>query len=383
MAFPAISHRNKVFLAFYLYAVQLGGIFPRIAELQVKMDVGEGALGLGLLGLAFGTQVTLMFGNRRVAQLGPRLVLLVGIPLMGLSTMLATLAPGIPVFFVCLVFAGIAIGAVEIVVNVEADRTELLLSRRIMSRAHAFWSFGFFTAGFIGSVAAQAEISPLLHLTGLWLAVSLVTLLILWDYTPAPVRATSSDEVPRFVRPNLGILMLVGFTLSAMLLEGAGTDWSVIYMRDLFDQSAFINGMAFSVGALAQAITRFFADKLVDRFGPYTTARFFILVLGAGTLTVVFSPLPGLSLLGFALIGAGTSVLFPLAMSAAAQRTDRPAAVNVASVAQLSFIVFLLAPPSLGFIAEHIGIRYSFVVGLPLVLLSWLTAHSLAKPAKP
>ena len=380
MTFPAISPRNQVFLAFYLYAVQLGGIFPRIAELQLKMDVGEGALGLGLLGFALGTQVTLMLGNRWVERLGPRLVLLLGIPVLGLAAILAALSPGIPAFFASLVFGGIAIGAVEIVVNVEADRTELLLGRRIMSRAHAFWSFGFFTAGFIGSVAAQARISPLLHLTGLWVAVSIISWVVLWRYKPAPLRNTGAETVPRFVRPNLGILTLVAFTLSAMLLEGAGTDWSVIYMRDLFDQSAFINGMAFSAGALAQAITRYFADTVVDRFGPYATARFFILVLGLGTVTVVFSPMPGLSLLGFALIGAGTSVLFPLAMSAAAQRTDRPAAVNVASVAQLSFIVFLLAPPSLGFIAEHIGIRYSFAVGLPLVLLSWFAAHSLVKP---
>jgi MFS family permease len=161
------------------------------------------------------------------------------------------------------------------------------------------------------------------------------------------------------------------------LLEGAGIDWSVIYMRDLFDETALVNGMALSIGALAQAIARFFADAVVDRHGPFKTARLLILVLGVGTITVVFSPLPWLSLLGFALIGIGTSALFPLSMSAAAQRTDRSAAVNVASVAQLTFIIFLLAPPTLGFIAEHFGIRYSFALGLPLVLLSWVTAHSL------
>ena len=42
----------------------------------------------------------------------------------------------------------------------------------------------------------------------------------------------------------------------------------------------------------------------------------------------------GLAFVGLALMGAGTSALFPLAMSAAAQRTDRPTAINVAALAQ-------------------------------------------------
>ena len=68
-------------------------------------------------------------------------------------------------------------------------------------------------------------------------------------------------------------------------------------------------------------------------------------------------------------------------MSAAAQRTDRPASTNVASLAQISFVAFLLGPPLLGFIAEHWGIRWSFGIGLPLIVLSFLVANSLgSKP---
>ena len=43
----------------------------------------------------------------------------------------------------------------------------------------------------------------------------------------------------------------------------------------------------------------------------------------------------GENLLGFALMGAGTSVIFPLAISAAAKRRDRAAAINVAAISQL------------------------------------------------
>ena len=83
---------------------------------------------------------------------------------------------------------------------------------------------------------------------------------------------------------------------------------------------------------------------------------------------VTFSTHAYMAMSGFALVGVGTSSLFPLAMSAAAQRTDRSAATNVASLAQLSFIIFLIAPPLLGFIAYTFGIRYSF--GIALLLMS-------------
>ena len=64
-----------------------------------------------------------------------------------------------------------------------------------------------------------------------------------------------------------------------------------------------------------------------------------------GVLAVTLSSSVIISLIGFTLIGGGSAVLFPLAMSAAAQKTDRPAAVNVASLAQISFSCSY-SPPS-------------------------------------
>ena len=40
----------------------------------------------------------------------------------------------------------------------------------------------------------------------------------------------------------------------------------------------------------------------------------------------------------------------------------------------------LIAPPLLGLIAEHFGIRVSFGIGIPLVIISWFAVHAL-KPA--
>lgn len=374
---PLLAHQ-RVFAAFFLYAFAFGGFFPRLGELQRSMGVSEGQLGLGLIGAACGTLVSLTFAGRLIERVGHRRTLLALVPLLPVFYALAAHASGPLAVFLCLLPAGLCIGAIEVVVNLEADRVEHQGGRRIMNRAHAFWSFGFFSAGLLGALAARLEISPQWHLA-LVVPLSLaLTLALLGSFEAAPHRAGSNDDAtPHLARPTWAIGLLVALSLSALVLEGAGFDWSAIYMRDVFAATPFVGGLAVATGAFAQAMTRYFADPFVERHSPLVVARTLLVVLGLGTLLVTLAVVPAMALLGFALMGVGTSALFPLAMSAAAQRTDRPAATNVAALAQISFVSFLLGPPLLGFAAEYLGVRWSFGLGLPLVLLSLVVSGVL------
>jgi MFS family permease len=377
----ALPPQRRVFAAFFLYAFALGGIFPRLAELQRSMGLTESELGLGLIGAASGTLVSLTFAGPLIERVGHRRTLLALLLALPLLYALAAHASGALALFACLLPAGVCIGAVELVVNLEADRVEHRSGRRIMNRAHAFWSFGFFGAALLGALAARAGVSPQWHLAGMVPLSALLVLLWLGGFEAAPHRSGGSAEpAHRLARPTWAIMALVLLSLSALVLEGAGIDWSAIYMRDVFDTAPFIGGVAVATGACAQGATRFVADRFVERHSPLVIARTLLAVLGLGTLLVTWAPAWPVALLGFALMGVGTSVVFPLAMSAAAQRTDRPAATNVAALAQISFASFLLGPPLLGFVAQHLGIRWAFGVGLPLVALSLATSPILRTP---
>ena len=225
-------------------------------------------------------------------------------------------------------------------------------------------------------------VSVLVHVAGFSLAVVVLTVLVFSGYIQAPLRPSAETAAPKFVKPTAAIMVLVCLTLSAMLAEGSAIEWSVIYMRDVFATLPFVNGMALALTAFAQFLTRYFADRFVDRYGPHRVAGVCVWIMLAGVILVAAAPVWSVALLGFACLGAGSSVIFPLAMSAAAQLEDRPAAVNVASLAQISFVVFLLSPPLLGLVAEHIGIRYAIALCLPLTILSLFSQHGLAaKPA--
>jgi MFS family permease len=311
-------------------------------------------------------------------RFGHRRALLALTALLPVFYALASTAGSPLMLFVLLVPAGLCIGAVEIIVNLEADRVEHQTGRRFMNRAHAFWSAGFFAAGLLGALMSQLGITPQAHLAMVVPIQALGIALVLGRFDAAPHRdSTHATPAARLARPTWGVLMLVAVSLSALVLEGAEADWSAIYMRDVFGATPFLGGIAVATGALAQAITRFFADRFVERHQPVAVARTLLGVLGAGTALVFAAPTGWVALLGFALMGVGTSAIFPLAMSAAAQRTDRAPATNVAALAQISFVAFLLGPPLLGLVAQAFGIRWSFGIGLPLVALSLVAVTAL------
>ena len=382
LGLPLQAH-HRVFAAFFLYAFSMGGFYPRLAEIQRGMGVGEGTLGLALIGVASGTLFSLTFLAPVLERFGARLTLLTLPPCVALVYATASHMRSPLALFGVLFMAGLCLGCLETIVNLEADRVEHSLGRRIMNRSHAFWSFGFFGAGAFSAAISRMQVSAQWQLGLTAPLVLLLTVLFMGRFEAAPSRHVETGEAaPRWSLPTAGIMVLVACCAGALLLEGAGIDWSAIYMRDVFQSGASQGALAVSTVALAQACTRFVADALVERFHPVPVARGLLTLLFLGAMLVTAAPHAAIAMLGFALIGIGSSAIFPLAMSAAAQRTDRPAAVNVAALAQTGFVIFLLAPPSLGFVAEHWGIRSTYGVCLPVVVLGMLSCKALGPPVK-
>ena len=256
--------QQRVYGGFFVYSFCMGSLPPRLPDLQRMMQIEEGPLGFGLIGAAAGTLVSLSFFGPILERIGYRRSILTMIPLLSLLYAIASFATGPLSFFLLLFPVGIVIGGIEIILNLEADRTEHMVGYRIMNRAHAFWSFGFFSAGIISALIAQAGLSVQIHLFLMVPLVIVGVVMILGRFDPAPHRTGSStEEPPHFAVPTMAIMVLVAVTLSVMIMEGAGIDWSAIYMRDVFEASPFLSGFAVALGAWAQAVTRFFADPFV------------------------------------------------------------------------------------------------------------------------
>ncbi|RAX37473.1 MFS transporter [Rhizobium tropici] len=374
-----LQPQQRIYVCFFLFAVSMGALLSRLPDLQDALQIDKSELGLTLIGAAIGALISLTLASPVVARLGARKTAFVTV--LGTSAMLA-LVPWMgaaPLVFAVLFCEGLLAGALEINLNVEIDRIEAQLGRGVMNRAHGFWSLGFFVTALVSSAVRQAGVPMQLHLALTFAFVLIVGFITIAGMRNAPARATHdhADE-GHIALPTLGLLPLCVIGIAAFLVEGAGIDWSAIYMRGVFHAEPFIGGLGLTLFTFFMALARLFADPFVDRYGSRAVALFLLLLSTAGLCAVWLAPHPNVALVGFAFMGAGCSAVYPLAVSAAAQRTDRPAHVNVAALGQMSFVVFFLAPPLLGFVAEQAGIRTAYLVCIPVILAALMGVGSLS-----
>jgi MFS family permease len=374
-----LAPQRRTYLAFFLIAISTGAFLARIPDLQVLLGVNKAQLGFTLIGLAVGALVSLTFASPIVVRLGARTTLMITILGTAVLLSLAPFMPNAPSVFCLLFLVGLLGGAFEINLNVEVGRIEAQVGFGIMNRAHGFWSVGFFITAVSASIIRQAGISMQTHLHMVLALVFILGVINVAGMKNAPaIEGTESDIAPHFAMPTLGLMPLCIIGLSAFLVEGAGIDWSAIYMRDVFNAEPFIGGTGLTLFAGFMAVARLFVDPVVDRYGARPVAIVMLSTAAIGIAMVWLAPHAYVALAGFALMGFGCSAVYPMAVTAAAQRTDRPSVVNVAALAQMSFVVFFLAPPLLGFVAEHWGIRNAYLVCLPLILGSLLASPALA-----
>ncbi|WP_168879899.1 MFS transporter [Rhizobium sp. P28RR-XV] len=374
-----LEPQQRIYVCFFLFAVSIGALLSRLPDLQDALQINKSELGLTLIGAAIGALISLTFASPIVARLGARKTAFVTV--LGTSALLA-LVPWMgaaPLVFAVLFCEGLLAGALEINLNVEIDRIEAQLGRGVMNRAHGFWSLGFFVTALVSSAVRQAGLSMQLHLALTFAVVLVVGTITIAGMRNAPARATHDHtDASHIALPTLGLLPLCVIGIAAFLVEGAGIDWSAIYMRDVFHAEPFIGGLGLTLFTFFMALARLYADPFVDRYGSRAVALFLLVLSTAGLCAVWLAPYPNVALVGFAFMGAGCSAVYPLAVSAAAQRTDRPAHVNVAALGQMSFVVFFLAPPLLGFVAEHAGIRTAYLVCIPVILAALMGIGSLS-----
>jgi fucose permease len=167
-------------------------------------------------------------------------------------------------------------------------------------------------------------------------------------------RAGGASSRRRFALPGRGTLLIGGFALAGVVLEGTTRSWSVIYVRDLFGAAEWIAALALPAIVVTQTVGRFAGDGLIERLGAATSGRLVAVALLAGLIVIVMAPVTGMVLAGFALIGVGVSTVLPQAFSAAARWGDRPAAESMAAFATLSTVMGFLGPPVFGALAEWV-----------------------------
>ncbi|MNC43985.1 Inner membrane protein YbjJ [compost metagenome] len=161
--------------------------------------------------------------------------------------------------------------------------------------------------------------------------------------------------------------------------EGSANDWLPLLMVDGHGFSPTSGSMIYVGFTLGMTVGRFTGGWFIDRYSRVAVVRACAMmgILGIGLIIFVDNTfVAGISVI---LWGLGTSLGFPLTISAAGDTGPDPA-TRVSVVAASGYIAFLVGPPLLGFLGEHYGLRLAMLVVLSLMVVAALVAKAVAKP---
>jgi MFS family permease len=368
-----VASRAAIRVVFLVDGILVGSWFSRIPDAQAALGLSKGELGVALAAMQLGTIMLLPFASSIGARGSERATIAVILVTLALLLPAIALAGSFAYLIAALFAFGSMLALVEVAMNGAAHRYEMATGTRIMASCHGFWSLGAMLGGFGGSAAVALALSPLQHFG---LIAALAIAVTAWCVTG--LGATRHEPEPNarvFALPSPAILLLCLACTATVIVEGAMADWAAIYMRDVQAADASLNGAGYGVFAGLMALARLVGDRVIERFGPVMVMRASGLLSATGLLLLAITPPLPLAFLGFALIGVGTAGAFPVVVSAAARRTDRPAGEQVAAVTLTAVTGLFIGPPILGAAADQIGLALTLGLLIPVVLLTTLLAR--------
>jgi fucose permease len=354
----------------------------RIPQVRDRLHLQPSELGLVLLAIAAGSVVALPLSGPVLARLGSRrtvtamaLLLVTGLFAAALGYLVGVVPVVAGLFLV-----GLGNGAWDVAMNVQGARVEQQLGRSIMSRFHAGFSLGTVAGALIGAAMVALRVPVTAHLIGVAAVVGVAV--------PIAVRRFIADQDDDAAGDEAGSIgswaawteprtLLIGlFVLAFAFAEGTGNDWISVALIDGYHAPATVGTLGFAVFLAAMTTGRWVGPGLLDRYGRVAVIRVISVLAVLGLVLFVFGPSTPVAFAGALLWGAGTSLGFPVGMSAGADDPSR-AASRVSVIASIGYCAFLGGPPLIGFLGQQFTVLRALTAVAVLLALAALITGSI------
>jgi MFS family permease len=371
----------------------------RIPQVREHFQLEPSSLGLVLLSIAAGSVVALPLSGPLIAWLGPRRTVSMTAVLLsaGLVTVAIGYLAGLATVVAGLFVFGLANGAWDVAMNIHGGTVERHLGRSILPRFHAGWSFGTVAGAIVGAIAVAVHMPVTAHLVIVAVLVALVVPRAARHFLPVtdqaedtgtpgagdptrPDRAGHRTVLRAWLEPRT--LAIGAFVLAFAFAEGTANDWSSLAAIDGYHLQAALGTLVFATFLAAMTAGRWFSPAFLDRYGRVPVARLLGLIAIAGVTLFVFGPAVPFAFVGALLWGAGTSVGFPLGMSAGG---DEPklAAGRVSVIASVGYCAFLAGPPLVGFLGNQVTVLHALTSVAVLLAMAVVIAPVVRPPRAP
>lgn len=386
------QRRNALFLIFFINGLGFSSWLARVPAIRDGLNISTGEVAALLFTGAVGAVLGLILSSHLIAWLGHRKTI-IGFTLLGLLGLAAigfnsSITQSYTLTIVSIVVAGAGNGIADVAMNVEGAALEREVRRNVMPWFHAFWSLGTVAgAGTaaavsflgIGIAAHTAAVAALFALPAILAGQMVSTSTGSREVEGVETRSTLSERMAVWREPRTLAIGLIA--LGMAFAEGSANDWLALAMVDGRGMTNAEGALWFGFFTAGMLIGRTSGVYLLDRYGRVPVLQVSAAIALVGLSVVILVAEPILSIVGVLLWGLGSSLGFPVGMSAAADNPEGSAA-RVSAVATVAYGAFLIGPPLIGGIGEVTGLLSALWVVVALIALSFVAAPA-AKPPLP
>ncbi|KZX21158.1 MFS transporter [Rathayibacter tanaceti] len=383
-----VAWRNAVFTIFVLSGISIATWVSRTPAIRDELDLSTSGVGLLILSMSIGAITGLALSTAIMSAVGARRGMVIGLTVCATGLALLGVAAGtlgvLPLAFAGMALLGFGNGAVDVMMNVEGAANEAAFGKTLLPLFHAFFSLGTVAGALIGAGASALAVPVVVHL-GAIAVIVVATALVAIRFVPVRDALDTAGALTSVAPPMRervaaslsvwrdGRLVLIGVIMLGMAFaEGSANDWLTLAMVDGHGADTTTAAVVFGVFVAAMTVGRVLGGPLLDRFGRVPVLQASALLAIAGLLLFILAPLDGLVIAGAVAWGLGCSLGFPVGMSAAAEGPH--SAARVSAVAMLGYVAFLVGPPVIGFLGEHVGLLTALFLVLALVVVAGLAS---------
>jgi len=362
-------------------------IVPRLPAIKSQLGLSNTQLGTAIAAMPVGSLVAGALAGILIAKIGSARLAVGTCTVGGLMLVSFGLAPSWIFLIGAYLIFGMLDAVTDVAMNAHGLRVQRLYRRSIINSFHGWWSVGAVVGGLLGSAAAGLGLPIALHLGIVGVALAIASL-IAYRFTLPGHEATERTDLASHpptnrlsaLRPVAALLVMLGvITLMAAIVEDSAASWGSLYMLSSASISQGIAGLAFVSCQGLQTLGRFTADALVQRFGPVLVARVGGALAAVSIATILIVPHPVVIIAGFGLAGLGIASIFPGTFHAAGNLPGIATGTGVAVVSYIARIGFLISPPIVGLVSDHLSLR----IGLIIVPCAAILIFALAGALRP
>jgi MFS family permease len=377
---PLIKNRFSIGVLFLLCGLNFATWATRIPDFKYLLHLTDAELGTVLMGLPFGSLVSLPLAGWLISKFNSRIICIVAVLLYILIIPIISYSMNSYMLFICLFFFGMAGDILNIAMNTQVVALEAKMNKIIMSSFHAIFSIGLMIGALLGGFIARLGFDIQNHfyfIAGL----NLVAIPIFYPNLLQDGSQTLDENKPKSSILNLGsyltILALVAFC--GMLCEGAMADWITLYFKENVSTTSYATTIGFSSFALAMVIGRFTGDYISRNFGVSNILTLNGLLISMGMLITLLIPSIEFKIIGCFLTGLGISTIVPLIYSQAGNQKNIEPAIAIAGVSTIAYIGFLIGPVVIGYLADFFNLQSALMLLILLGLIASFVANKYIK----